>query len=198
MASRAEIKGQALAEAKLRLATIDDAARISELHVAAWRESYADLVPAKALLSMDAREREAQWRESIAAQWSDAARGIFVLEREPEGLLGFACCGPQRVERLGAAGFSGEFWAIYLLQRAQRRGFGRALMGAMTRRLLAQGLSSASVWVFRDNPGARRFYEALGAEETGIVGDWTVLGVALPDMSYGWRDLSQLGLAQTA
>jgi L-amino acid N-acyltransferase YncA len=181
-----------LAETEIRLATIDDAARVSRLHVVAWRESYAELFPEQALLAMDAREHEPQWRESIAAQESDAAHATFLVEGESEGMLGFASCGPQRVERLGAAGFAGEFWAIYLLRRAQGRGFGRALMRAMARHLLAHGFMSASVWVFRDNPGARRFYEALGGKETGAAGDWTVLGVTLADMSYGWRDLEML------
>ena len=75
-------------------------------------------------------------------------------------------------------------------------GIGRALMGVMAEHLIAKGFSSASVWVFRDNPDARLFYEALGGEKTGIDGEWTILGVALPDMSYGWRDLSKLAAHQ--
>jgi hypothetical protein len=65
-------------------------------------------------------------------------------------------------------------------------------MGAMAAHLTAAGFSRASVWMFRDHPPARLFYEALGGEKTGIDGEWTILGLTLPDISYGYRDLFQL------
>jgi GNAT superfamily N-acetyltransferase len=181
-----------MAGAPIRRAGVDDAEIIARLHVAAWRESYAALVPREALAAMDVSDRAARWRDIFHAQEDDGASAVFLAMSEDDEPKGFAACGRQRVERVEAAGFAGEFTAIYLLGRAQRRGLGRALMGVMAKHLIAKGLSSASVWVFRDNPDARRFYEALGGEETGIDGEWSVLGVTLPDMSYGWRDLSKL------
>jgi len=178
---------------RIRRAGVDDAEIIARLHVAAWRESYAAIVPREALAAMDVSDRAARWRDIFHAQEDDGASAVFLAIGEDDEPKGFAACGRQRVERVEAAGFAGEFTAIYLLGRAhQRRGLGRALMGAMAKNLIAKGLSSASVWVFRDNSVARRFYEALGGEETGIDGEWSVLGVALPDMSYGWRDISNL------
>jgi len=75
-------------------------------------------------------------------------------------------------------------------------GGGRALLRAIARHLLAQGSSAVSVWVFRDNPPARRFYEALGGVATGVDGTWTTLGLMLPDMAYGWRDIAPLAKEQ--
>ena len=181
-----------MTEARIRRATCDDAEIIARLHVAAWRESYAALMPPEGLAAMDVSDRAARWRDIFRAHEDDGASAVFLALGEDGEPKGFACCERQRVERVGAAGFAGEFSAIYLLKGAQRRGLGRALMGVMASHLIAMGFPSASVWVFRDNPDARRFYEALGAERTGIEGEWSVLGVTLPDISYGWRDISRL------
>ncbi len=174
----------------IRAATPDDAATIAQIHVGSWRESYAQLIPAETLARLDVAERSARWREIIASAPASAA--VFLLESAQEGPVGFSACAAQRSERLEALGYGGEFEALYILRRGQRRGGGRALMRAMARHLLAQGWRAASVWVFRDNPPARRFYEALGGVATGVDGTWTTLGLTLPDMSYGWRDLEKV------
>ncbi len=175
----------------IRAATTADAETIAQIHVAAWRESYAALFSPEALARLDVAERAGFWREILAGLASGAT---FLLEFPGEGPVGFSSCGPQRGDRLREQGFLGEFEAVYILKRGQRRGGGRALMRAMARHLLGQGFDAASVWVFRDNPPARDFYEALGAVATGVDGTWTTLGQTLPDMSYGWRELR--GLAQ--
>ncbi len=174
----------------IRAATTDDAETIGEIHVGSWRESYAPLFPAETLAALDVAERVARWREIIASAPASAA--VFLLEFPDERPVGFASCGAQRNDRLEALGYPGEIEALYILRRGQRRGGGRALLSKMARHLLAQGWGAASVWVFRDNPPARRFYEALGAVATGVDGSWTTLGLTLPDMSYGWKDLCDL------
>ncbi|MFY9655892.1 MAG: GNAT family N-acetyltransferase [Methylocystis sp.] len=174
----------------IRAATVQDADTIAQIHVAAWRECYAELFPAEALASLDIAERARLWREIILA--GPASGATLLLEFAGEGAVGFSSCGAQRSDRLREQGFLGEFEAVYIVKRGQQRGGGRALMRAMARHLLGQGCEAASVWVFRDNPPARRFYEALGAVATGIDGTWTTLGQTLPDLSYGWRDLRGL------
>jgi GNAT superfamily N-acetyltransferase len=174
----------------VRLATRGDAETIARIHVASWRESYAGLMPTETLANLDVAGRARRWREIFAA--ARASDAVFLLEYPGEGPAGFASCGAQRIDRLASLGYSGEFEALYILRRSQRRGGGRALMRAMARHLLGQGWNAASVWVFRDNPPARRFYEALGGVETGIEGTWTTLGLTLPDMSYGWREMERL------
>jgi ribosomal protein S18 acetylase RimI-like enzyme len=181
-----------MAEAHIRRATQDDAKIIAQLGVAAWRESYAALMPPEALDALDVEKQAARWREIFRANDGDGVCAVFLVSGEGESPCGFGACGRQRSPRLAEAGFPVEFWGLYLLRRAQRRGIGRALMGAMAKHLIAHGFSCASVWVFRDNPDARLFYEALEGEKTGIDGEWAVLGVTLADMSYGWRDLSKL------
>jgi GNAT superfamily N-acetyltransferase len=185
-----------MAEARIFRAGIDDAEVVARIHVAAWRESYASLMPPEALNALNVEEQAARWRDIVRGQASDDASAVFLASGEGEQPLGFGSCCRQRGPRLAEAGFPVEFSGLYLLRPAHRRGLGRALMGVMAEHLIAKGFSSASVWVFRDNPDARLFYEALGGTRTGIDGEWTVLGVTLPDMSYGWRDLSKLAVHQ--
>jgi GNAT superfamily N-acetyltransferase len=111
----------------------------------------------------------------------------FVAVDPDNGIVGFGTCGPQRT-RLD--GFGGEFYAIYLYDFAQNRGYGRALMAGMAADLMRSGHRAAVVWVLRDNP-ARWFYERLGAvrlAEQPIM----FAGSRLSEVAYGWRDLTAL------
>jgi ribosomal protein S18 acetylase RimI-like enzyme len=182
-----------MAEFVVRRAGREDAEIVARIHLSAWRETYDTLIPPQAA-EPSVEERAARWRASFA----DASReeAVFLVSRASEAPAGFVACGPVDSQRLAAAGFLGEIYAIYILRRLQRQGAGRMLMRAAARRLLARGLVSAGVWVLRDNLDARRFYESLGAKETGIEGVWPVVGLALPDLAYGWRDLTPLAAHQ--
>ena len=179
-------------EAHIRRATIDDAETIARLHVDAWRESYASLMPPEALSLLSVEEQAERWRDIFRSLQGDDAGAVFLALDEADSPLGFAACGRQRSPRLAEAGFPVEFSTLYLPRRAQGRGLGRAMMGVMAKHLIAAGYSRASGWVFRDYPPACRFHEALGAKRTGIDGDWTILGVTLADISYGYQDISKL------
>src|SRR5256885_7375576 len=85
------------------------------------------------------------------------------VENAGFGIVGFADGGPSR-DRIG--GLDGELYAIYLLERSQRRGVGRQLVGAVAARLLEAGLTAMSVWVLAGNP-ACGFYDALGGRQIG-------------------------------
>ncbi len=180
------------AEAQIRLATVQDADAIARVLVDAWRESYASLMPPEALERLNVEEQASRWRETIQACSEDSAGTVIVAGRLGEAVFGFGACGRQRSPRLQDAGFPVEFSSLYLLRRAQGRGLGRALMQLMATHLTKNGFASASAWVFRDNFDARRFYEAVGGERTGIDGEWSILGLTLADMSYGWEDLTAL------
>jgi GNAT superfamily N-acetyltransferase len=178
--------------AAISRARLDDAESIAKIHVAGWRESYAALFPKDALDAMDVGAQTALWRQILSAPGNDGTDVTFLFCDAQGVPSGFGGCGRQRSDRLAQLGFQGEFHALYLLRRAQRRGVGRALMAAMAAHLSTMGLARASVWVFRDNAPARRFYETLGGQATGIEGEWTRFGVSQPDIAYGWRDLTLL------
>lgn len=167
----------------VRPARLADSERIGEIHVAAWRETYAGLMPAARLAALDVAERAAMWRQQLA---SGTARGIAVAEQDGV-VTGFASCARQRTAELAAAGYTGEVPAIYLLRASQGRGAGRMLMQAMARRLIAEGYRSMALWMLAPNTPARGFYERLGG---AIVMERIEDGV--PEIAYGWRDVITL------
>jgi ribosomal protein S18 acetylase RimI-like enzyme len=178
-----------MTELIVRRAGRDDARRVAEIHLAAWREAYDGLVPPEAA-APSCEERSERWRASFADPDRDDA--VLVVSRPGGAPEGFIACGPVDNAKLARAHFAAEIYAIYILKPLQRQGAGRLLTQAAARHLVSRGMTSAGVWVLRDNAGARRFYEALGATETGIEGVWPVLDMELPDLAYGWRDLRGL------
>ena len=86
--------------------------------------------------------------------------------------------------------YSGELYAIYLLEQQQRQGIGRRLVAELCSWLLSEGLNSMYTWVLEKNP-SRRFYESLGGIEfkrqTITIGGRDVVEVA-----YGWDDITPL------
>jgi ribosomal protein S18 acetylase RimI-like enzyme len=167
----------------LDLATPADLAELGRLHVQAWRETYPGLVPDAVIARLDASERTAIWRGVLARG------GRIRLARRDGALVGFGASGAQREPELMP--YAGEFYAIYLLRRAQGGGLGRALMAAMAGDLLAQGMAAANLWVLDGNHLASGFYAALGGRvvhqrafrERGWEGR---------DTAYAWDDLTHL------
>jgi ribosomal protein S18 acetylase RimI-like enzyme len=103
-------------------------------------------------------------------------------------VVGFASGGR---ERAGEKGFEGELYAIYVLDEAQRRGFGRELVRAMVESLRHLGLDNMIIWVLRDNRPAREFYERLGGDYVRSQ-PITIGSATLEEVSYGWRRLDDV------
>jgi len=175
-----------MAEYRLRRAGIEDARAIAAINAAAWRETYAGVMRGDALAAIDLDDWARRWRERIASD--DGAQAVFVAVTG-EAPVGFARCSRQSNPKLVPLGFDADIASIYLLRRAQGRGLGKRLMARLAQHLMSAGCASAAVWVLRDSPKARGFYEALGAAPVGVEGVWEVDGAALPDIAYGWRDL---------
>ncbi|MFT3966975.1 MAG: GNAT family N-acetyltransferase [Sphingobium sp.] len=175
----------------LREAVEGDAAELGSLHVASWHETYRGILPDELLAGLSADSRAAMWRKILCGRQASGSTALFIAE-DGDGMIGFGCCGEQRDETLGQAGFSGEISAIYILRSHQNAGVGRSLMAAMSRALLARGHRSASLWVLHENDRARAFYEAMGGMIVGEKVDERP-GATLVEVAYGWRDLTRLG-----
>jgi ribosomal protein S18 acetylase RimI-like enzyme len=167
-------RGESLESLAIREATVADIPALAELHVTTWNATYAGLF----MKGPPVAVRAHQWRDAFAA----AERRWFcvVIETRAGDLVGFA---KGRWEVDSPA--SGELNKIYLLRHYQRLGLGRRLVGHVTRRFLAQGRSSMSLFADPRNPSCR-FYEALGGEplreaDGTINYNW-----------YVWRDLRRL------
>lgn len=162
-----------------------DAAAIARVHVATWRTAYRELLPDDFLRSLDATGYEGRWVRAI----SDPGIRVYVAEDGDE-VVGFASGGR---ERAGEPQFSGELYALYVLNEAQGHGHGRQLVRAVVDGLRDMQLHDMIVWVLRDNANARRFYERLGGvfvREQAI----TIASNVLQEVSYGWRRLEDVNV----
>ncbi len=74
----------------VREAVQDDAAGIARVHLQAWRESYAHLLPAAALAGLQQGPREAKWRDIITTSGSN----VWVACAGTD-IIGWASAGPD-------------------------------------------------------------------------------------------------------
>jgi GNAT superfamily N-acetyltransferase len=135
----------------VRRATIDDARAIAEIRTETWRAAYVDVMPQAVLDGLDVDENELWWRGAVVAEGYAA----FVGEQDGRA-IGFASAGPCRDDADVA-----EVYTIYVRPGSWDTGAGRALMAA-TVDWMAERWSEAVLWVARNNPRARRFYELGG------------------------------------
>jgi len=192
----------------IRPATVEDAHAIAMIHVASWRETYSGLLPRAMLDKLSVEKRETFWHQLLSSQETPeypsppstdiplllTGMHVFVAEfirKDHRLTVGFACCSPQRDQKLLEAGYEGEFQAIYILRTYQQLGLGRRLMARMAERLHAHGIRKAALWVLDNNRKARDFYEKLGADyilqKADQRGD-----VTLTEYAYGWQDITIL------
>ena len=140
----------------VRSAELADCAGIARVHVDTWRTTYQGIVPQDVLDELSYSAREQKWKEMISNP--KPGESNFIAQDASGSITGFSCGGP---ERDGMAGFTGELYAIYLLQSCQRQGTGRRLVAAVVADLIAQARFSMLVWVLAANP-ADAFYQGLG------------------------------------
>jgi len=107
---------------EIRPATPDDARVIANVHVEAWRTTYRGLLPDDVLAQLSVERRAEGWRQA-AALTGQTGRSLFVAQ-EGTRILGFAAGGPERTRD---PLYTGELYAIYILESYQRRGIGRLL-----------------------------------------------------------------------
>jgi GNAT superfamily N-acetyltransferase len=152
-------------EIVVRGATTGDARAIAEANVRAWQVAYRGIMPDRYLdeLDSDLATQVARRRVNIGAP--DEPR-LFNLVAEREGaVVGWLAAGPSRDEDRHET--QAEIWAVYVHPDAWRTGAGSALMSAALDRLVEEGYTESTLWVFEANPRARRFYERHGYRTDG-------------------------------
>jgi GNAT superfamily N-acetyltransferase len=167
----------------VRLARVDDAPAIAEVHVASWRTTYKGIFSDTLLDNLSVDKREQSWRERLALPEPNSV--ALVACNVGGSIVGFVSGGAERTGRLG---YEGELYAIYLLQVAQRQGLGTLLVQHFVRELRVRGFGSMAVWVLAANP-FRKFYEALGGK---VVAEQQIEcgGESFTESAYGWQDLN--------
>jgi ribosomal protein S18 acetylase RimI-like enzyme len=137
-------------------AVLPNARAVAQIHVDAWRAAYRALLPAQYLASLSVDEREAMWREAIAA----GVPALLIAKDDDGAVRGWLSYGACRDE--GAPHGQAEIWALYVSPDAWSTGAGRMLWQRARERMIEQGYTSCSLWVFAGNDRAIRFYRAAG------------------------------------
>jgi len=169
----------------IRHARIEDADGIARVWAESWRAAYRGIVPDDYLNTIDV----AEWAERQRRNMENQSVGSVSLIADDGGsTVGWASLGPNRMTDLP---YAGELYAIYLLPSHWRRGIGRLLMTSTARSSIERGMDSMILWVLSENWPARRFYESMGGS---LVSEhtYTIGGVSLPEVAYGWSELGAL------
>jgi GNAT superfamily N-acetyltransferase len=164
----------------IRLATVEDASAIAQVHIASWRATYPGIVPQHYIDSLRIDEFTDRWKGRLATQ---SEMLIYVADADG-AVCGFASGGPARAN---IAGFSGELYAIYLTPELHSKGIGSRLFWAVAEHLKRAGHASMYVWVLEENP-SQGFYQQMGGCRISTA-EIELGGKPLKEVSYGWPDL---------
>ncbi len=151
-------------EIAIRRAVVEDAELIADAHVQGWRVGYRGLVPDEFL--DDPRFAEARrvgWRSSLSGQRSGAPgrlHQVFVPVVGAVGAVGFGHVGLERASSADGT-HGGELYGFYVHPDCWGTGVADQLIDRC-HEALDELCSEAMLWVLRDNPRARRFYERNG------------------------------------
>ena len=130
----------------------EDIPAIIDIAEKTWWSTYAEILAKEQIEYM---LRAIYAPDSLRKQ-IDNKDQTYLLLRDEQGPQGFASFGPRKEDPK-----TFKVHKIYVLPGNQKKGYGRALIEEITRRLRAQGTGMVDLNVNRFNP-ARTFYEKLG------------------------------------
>ncbi|WP_374653160.1 N-acetyltransferase family protein [Dongia sp.] len=174
----------------IRSAIEADLPAIAEIHLKGWELAYGAFMPADQLAAMQPDRRLPLWRA-----WLADPTKLILVGSVGEQIDGFVLGGPVKehdIRRGSLTGFDCEIYSLHCRAVVQGKGLGRALIAAAAAHWAATGKNALMLWAYSDN-AYRRFYEKIGGE---LIAEGIDDGV--PDVAYGWRDLTALaGLNET-
>jgi GNAT superfamily N-acetyltransferase len=140
-------------------------------HTACLQEAYAGIVPAYYLAQMtDLPTRTARWRARYEANVS----AIYIAWDATGEVVGLSHAGPPRDDEPSLPPF--ELYTLYVRKVQYGSGLAQELID------VSVGLQPAFLWVYEQNPRARRFYERNGFVPSGrskFDGDTGVLEITM-------------------
>jgi len=146
---------------EVREATSSDSKRMAEIHVAAWRAAYTDIMSSEFLSSLRVAERETQWKNAL----NSANRGKYLVGVEVGLVQGFCVLGPSRDKHSDKT--TGELIALNVDPNCRGEGIGTALVAESLQLLAEDGFRYASLWVVKGNDRAISLYERYGFSWSG-------------------------------
>ncbi|MER7071392.1 GNAT family N-acetyltransferase [Terrabacter sp. NPDC000476] len=140
---------------QLRPLVAEDCDELARVHMAVWREAYADVMPADYLAGLSDERCAAGWRRRVDA--AGEARTLVVVGPDG-GIAGFASAGPSRDDD---APTQWELHAINLTAAARGTGVADRLLDELL------GDRESSLWVVEANARAVAFYARRGFVDEG-------------------------------
>lgn len=140
---------------QIRKATVADARRIAQIHVASWQAAYRGQMPDAVLDSLDVEKRATFWQTHLSGR----SLVTFVAELNQE-IIGFCDLIPSRDQDANAQK-TAEIAAIYVHPDYWRRGAGRALCRHAVEAARREHFNAVTLWVLASNVAAHNFYLTL-------------------------------------
>jgi GNAT superfamily N-acetyltransferase len=144
---------------RVRDATPRDGAAMGAVQVAAWRAAYAGVMTDDYLAGLDLDAFGDHWVRA-ATEGAGPGRALLVAELDGQ-VVAIGATGEFRA-RATDDDPTGELWMLNAHPDAFGTGASGALHAEALRRLAGAGHHVAVLWVVRENPRARRFYEREG------------------------------------
>jgi GNAT superfamily N-acetyltransferase len=163
----------------IRLAGIEDAKSIAQVHVRSWQIAYVDIIPKDFLDALSIETRAANWKSVLAD-----GRSVTALFELPSGIAGFVNVSASRDPQAGV--HTGEIAAIYVDPSYWRQGIGKHLLGWGMNQATEHRWSNMTLWVLRDNRRARYFYEKAGWHDDGTERIERFLQSEVVEVRYAW------------
>jgi GNAT superfamily N-acetyltransferase len=140
----------------LRPMVLEDARGVAAMHHQSWVDTYARLLRHDYFTTWTVEDAADRWQRVLAAPTPD--RMTRLVADDDGEICGFVAAGPSRAlpDRPPAVRPI-ELWGLYVATRRLGSGLGQHLLDAALRRE-----QPAELWVFRDNPRARAFYQRNG------------------------------------
>lgn len=161
------------ADVSARVAWGDDAPAIAAVQVRAWRVSYADLLPAEVLASLDPDEIAEGWRRSLGAPQDARNRVLVGLERNL--VTGFVVTGPATDPDCDPVA-TGQLTDLTVDPHQRGAGHGSRLLMAAADTLVADRFTTAVAWLAVTDDAQRGFLTGAGWAPDGAHRTLDLLG----------------------
>jgi ribosomal protein S18 acetylase RimI-like enzyme len=158
-----------MSDYQIRPATLRDARAIAEVHAAAVRSAYKDILAEDQMGALAPVSREAKWREAI--EFSEPQVHVAELDGKVAGFVGF-----DRSRDPKTPSTTGEIWALYVKPEHWGQGLGVALWDAARDGLEEEGCTVVTLWVPLRNERALRFCDLAGFKREMKTAKTTVIG----------------------
>jgi GNAT superfamily N-acetyltransferase len=159
------------ADVSVRPAVPGDEVAITEVQLAAWRATHADVVGADVLDGLDPSGLQERWRAAIVRPPTPEHRVLAACEGAT--VVGFAAVAPlppAADDALGAQGApGGELVSLEVAPASRRTGHASRLLAAVVDGLRQDGADHLVAWVLDGDAARGQFLRAAGLGPDGTV-----------------------------